>query len=124
MLPYAHMTRTQTQSGSPSKIVGISVIVAALGYFVDIYDLVLFSIVRVPSLRALGITDPAALLDVGAQLLNMQMFGMLLGGVIWGILGDKKGPVVRAVRVDCPLLDCKHCERIRQFGARPTPGCG
>ncbi|PRY14844.1 putative MFS family arabinose efflux permease [Pontibacter ummariensis] len=68
-----------------------SVIVAALGYFVDIYDLVLFSIVRIPSLRDLGIVSPAALLEEGVLLLNMQMAGMLIGGVIWGILGDKKG---------------------------------
>ncbi len=66
------------------------VIVAALGYFVDIYDLVLFSIVRVPSLKALGIGD-ASLIDDGVFLLNMQMIGMLLGGILWGWLGDKKG---------------------------------
>jgi MFS family permease len=69
-----------------------SVIVAALGYFVDIYDLILFSIVRVQSLRAIGL-DGQELLDKGVFLLNMQMAGMLLGGIIWGILGDKKGRV-------------------------------
>ncbi|WP_153000744.1 MFS transporter, partial [Chlorobium limicola] len=68
------------------------VIVAALGYFVDIYDLVLFSIVRVPSLKALGIGD-ASLIDDGVFLLNMQMIGMLLGGILWGWLGDKKGRI-------------------------------
>lgn len=68
-----------------------SVIVAALGYFVDIYDLVLFSIVRIESLRDLGITDQNELLEQGVLLLNMQMAGMLLGGIAWGILGDKKG---------------------------------
>lgn len=68
----------------------IVVIVAALGYFVDIYDLILFSIVRVPSLQAIGI--PAEQLkDSGIYLINMQMIGMLLGGIVWGILGDKKG---------------------------------
>lgn len=66
------------------------VIVAALGYFVDIYDLILFGIVRVPSLKAIGVPDDQ-LLDVGIYLLNMQMIGMLLGGILWGILGDKKG---------------------------------
>ncbi|NTU87138.1 MFS transporter [Chlorobium sp.] len=66
------------------------VIVAALGYFVDIYDLVLFSIVRVPSLKELGI-EGHALIDNGVYLLNMQMIGMLLGGILWGWLGDKKG---------------------------------
>lgn len=68
----------------------IVVIVAALGYFVDIYDLILFSIVRVPSLQGIGI--PAEQLkDSGIYLINMQMIGMLLGGIVWGILGDKKG---------------------------------
>jgi len=68
----------------------IIVIVAALGYFVDIYDLILFSIVRVPSLQAIGIV-PDQIKDSGVFLLNMQMIGMLVGGVVWGILGDKKG---------------------------------
>ncbi len=71
----------------------LGVIVAALGYFVDIYDLVLFSIVRIRCLQAIGITDPQALLDQGALLLNVQMFGMLLGGIGWGILGDRRGRV-------------------------------
>ncbi len=68
------------------------VLVAALGYFVDIYDLVLFSIVRVQSLKSLGLNDQDVL-TVGVKLLNLQMLGMLVGGVIWGILGDKKGRV-------------------------------
>jgi putative MFS transporter len=67
------------------------VIVASLGYFVDIYDLILFSIVRVKSLNDLGITDTAAVTDQGLFLINMQMGGMLLGGILWGILGDKRG---------------------------------
>ncbi len=68
------------------------VIVGALGYFVDIYDLVLFSIVRVPSLKALGL-EGQALMDVGVNLINLQMIGMLVGGILWGILGDKKGRI-------------------------------
>lgn len=71
-------------------VMTIPVIVASLGYFVDIYDLVLFSIVRVPSLKALGLSGQE-LLDKGVLILNMQMAGMLLGGIIWGVLGDKKG---------------------------------
>ncbi len=63
------------------------VIVAALGYFVDIYDLLLFGIVRVPSLKALGLDADIA----GTHILNYQMIGLLLGGILWGILGDKKG---------------------------------
>src|SRR5450631_2460505 len=73
-----------------SRVLGLPVIVAALGYFVDIYDLVLFSIVRVPSLKALGLQGQE-LIDKGVYLLNMQMIGMLIGGVIWGVLGDRKG---------------------------------
>ncbi|NTW52343.1 MAG: MFS transporter [Chlorobiaceae bacterium] len=71
-------------------IFSLPVIVAALGYFVDIYDLVLFSIVRVPSLKAFGL-EGKALIDYGVFLLNMQMIGMLVGGILWGWLGDKKG---------------------------------
>src|SRR5689334_14291163 len=68
------------------------VIVAALGYFVDIYDLILFGIVRRESLMDIGVPENQ-LLDVGIYLINMQMLGMLLGGILWGILGDKKGRV-------------------------------
>lgn len=73
-----------------SKVLSLPVIVAALGYFVDIYDLVLFSIVRKPSLKALGLTDKQIEVQ-GLGLLNIQMIGMLIGGIAWGILGDKKG---------------------------------
>lgn len=65
----------------------LPVIVAALGYFVDIYDLLLFGIVRVPSLQDLGL-DPDT---IGVAILNWQMGGLLLGGILWGILGDKRG---------------------------------
>lgn len=68
------------------------VVIAALGYFVDIYDLILFSIVRVPSLKSLGLTG-SELFDSGIFLLNTQMAGMLVGGLLWGILGDKRGRV-------------------------------
>jgi MFS transporter, putative metabolite:H+ symporter len=71
-------------------IFSLPVIVAALGYFVDIYDLVLFGIVRIPSLKSLGLSGQQ-LTDNGVFLLNMQMAGMLIGGIIWGILGDRKG---------------------------------
>lgn len=66
------------------------VIVAALGYFVDIYDLILFSIVRIPSLKEIGVPDDM-IKNSGIYLLNMQMAGMLVGGIVWGVLGDKKG---------------------------------
>jgi MFS family permease len=64
-------------------------LVAALGYFVDIYDLLLFNVVKKASLASLGIVG----LSYEASLANWQMFGMLLGGIFWGILGDKRGRV-------------------------------
>lgn len=73
-----------------ANILNRTVVVSALGYFVDIYDLLLFGIVRVSSLKSLGVPDSELLSD-GFLLINAQMFGMLIGGIIWGILGDKKG---------------------------------
>ena len=68
------------------------VLVAALGYFVDVFDLVLFSVVRTQSLKDLGVSGDG-LLTEGVKLLNAQMFGMIVGGIIWGVLGDKVGRV-------------------------------
>jgi predicted MFS family arabinose efflux permease len=68
----------------------LAVVVAALGYFVDIYDLILFSMVRLASLKDLGFVG-TALIDKGLVLINVQMLGMLIGGVIFGSLGDKRG---------------------------------
>jgi MFS transporter, putative metabolite:H+ symporter len=73
-----------------SKGITLLVIVAALGYFVDVFDLLLFGMVRISSLRSLGIEE-SLLETVGLRLDNWQMLGMLLGGIFWGILGDKKG---------------------------------
>ncbi len=71
-------------------VLSLPVIVAALGYFVDIYDLLLFTIVREPSLRDLGVGD-AQMLGASTQIINLQMIGLLIGGIIWGMMGDKKG---------------------------------
>ncbi len=71
-------------------LLSATVIVSALGYFVDIYDLLLFGIVRVPSLQALGL-EGQRLLDDGILLLDVQMIGLLLGGILWGVIGDKRG---------------------------------
>jgi len=68
------------------------IIVAALGYFVDIYDLILFNIVKKASLIDIGVL-PENLENTGILLFNMQMTGMLIGGLLWGILGDKKGRI-------------------------------
>ncbi len=72
------------------ELLKLPVIAAAFGYLVDMYDLFLFSVVRVPSLKAMGATGDD-LLQQGVWLLNMQMAGLLIGGIGWGILGDKKG---------------------------------
>jgi MFS transporter, putative metabolite:H+ symporter len=72
------------------RLFSIPVVVAALGYFVDIYDLLLFSIVRIPSLRSMGVAD-VDMLAQGEYLIRAQMIGLLLGGIIWGIMGDKRG---------------------------------
>jgi putative MFS transporter len=71
-------------------ILSVPVIIAALGYFVDIYDLLLFTIVREPSLRALGVADEN-MIAASTKIINWQMIGLLLGGIIWGIMGDKRG---------------------------------
>ena len=80
-----------SSNSTRSGVFTAAVIVAALGYFVDIYDLILFSIVRVDSLNTLGITKAAEVTNQGLFLINMQMGGMLVGGILWGILGDKRG---------------------------------
>lgn len=76
-----------TSENKLKHLLGLPVIVAALGYFVDIYDLLLFGIVRVPSLQSLGLNADEA----GTHIMNYQMTGLLIGGILWGVLGDKKG---------------------------------
>ena len=71
-------------------IFNLAVIVAALGYFVDIYDLLLFTIVKKESILQVGSTDASMLAD-SSRVINWQMIGLLIGGICWGILADKKG---------------------------------
>ena len=71
-------------------LLSLPVFVAALGYFVDVYDLLLFTIVRQPSVMSLGSTA-ATIIEDSAHIINWQMSGLLIGGILWGILGDKKG---------------------------------
>lgn len=78
------------QSKKEVSLFNVAVIVAALGYFVDIYDLLLFTIVREPSLRAIGVGD-AEMIAASTRIINWQMIGLLIGGIIWGVMGDKKG---------------------------------
>ncbi|MHA4845375.1 MFS transporter [Flavitalea antarctica] len=87
------MSLTKAASSEPSPfsyLLKVPVIVAALGYMVDMYDLFLFNIVRVPSLRDLGLTQEE-LFTKGLYILDIQMAGMLIGGILWGVIGDKKG---------------------------------
>ena len=80
------MTRSQKQFG----IFSLPVIVGALGFFVDVYDLLLFSIIRKPSLESLHLS-PEEVLSKGELIISIQMIGLVVGGIIWGIMGDKKG---------------------------------
>jgi MFS family permease len=68
----------------------LAVVVSALGFFVDVYDLLLFGIIRKPSLTDLGLS-PAEVLTQGELIISIQMIGLLVGGILWGIIGDKKG---------------------------------
>ncbi|MEN9684896.1 MAG: hypothetical protein RLZZ28_682 [Bacteroidota bacterium] len=80
------MNTTQKQLG----IFSLPVIVGALGFFVDIYDLLLFSIIRKPSLESL-LLSPEEVLSKGELIISVQMIGLVVGGIIWGIMGDKRG---------------------------------
>ncbi len=89
------MDKTATSPGIfeqlvADKTVAFTILVAAFGYFVDVFDLLLFNILRIPSLKSLGVPE-ADLLSSGVYLLNMQMSGLLLGGFLWGVAGDKFG---------------------------------
>ncbi|MBN8527531.1 MAG: MFS transporter [Planctomycetes bacterium] len=80
------MNETVRPDASWRSILSLTVVIGALGYFVDIYDIVLFTVVRVPSCTALGIAPEQAV-----RLLDWQMAGMLLGGFVWGVMGDRIG---------------------------------
>ncbi len=84
---------TETTSPKLTRNAILLVLVASLGYFVDIYDLVIFSIVRVKSLHDIGVADGDANRLMGVHIINMQMLGLLVGGIFWGILGDKLGRI-------------------------------
>ena len=84
------MLSVTTAQPKISAVLTLPVIVASLGYFVDVYDLLLFNIVRVPSLKDLGLSE-AEISKIGAEIYNWQQAGLLIGGFMWGILGDKLG---------------------------------
>lgn len=81
---------TKNKASNNASLLSIPVLVAALGYFVDIYDLLLFLIVRVQSLKSLGLSEDMISND-GMEIISHQMWGLMIGGVLWGMLGDKKG---------------------------------
>src|ERR1700742_4339946 len=83
---------TASNTAKANRNVIFLVLVASLGYFVDIYDLLIFSIVRKKSLLDIGV-KPADVLATGIHIINTQMFGLLLGGILWGIIGDKLGRI-------------------------------
>ncbi len=87
---------TFTTKEKLKHLLSFPVIIASLGYFVDIYDLLLFGIVRIPSLNELGLDVD----KVGTMIINYQMTGLLLGGIIWGIYGDKKRKTFSVVWFD------------------------
>ncbi|WP_224240381.1 MFS transporter [Hyalangium gracile] len=73
------------------SVLNLTVLVAGLGYFVDLFDITLFGVVRVASLKALGLTDEGEILAKGLLIYNSQMVGMMVGGLLWGILADRRG---------------------------------
>ena len=79
-------------SSKSSSLFQLAVIVSALGFFVDVYDLLLFGIIRKPSLSDLGLS-PAEVLSQGEFIISVQMIGLLAGGILWGIIGDKQGRI-------------------------------
>jgi putative MFS transporter len=83
---------TEISSSKLTRNAVFLVLVASLGYFVDIYDLLVFSIVRKASLHDIGVAD-ADMLSKGQFIINVQMFGLLLGGLLWGVIGDKMGRI-------------------------------
>jgi putative MFS transporter len=84
---------TEAIAAKATKSVIFLVMVASLGYFVDIYDLLLFSIVRVKSLHDIGVVTDADILSKGQFIINVQMAGLLVGGILWGVIGDKLGRI-------------------------------
>lgn len=83
--------KTTSLLGDLRSVLNVTVIVAGLGYFVDLFDITLYGVVRVTSLKDLGLSDPGEILSSGILIYNMQMVGMMLGGLVWGILADRKG---------------------------------
>jgi MFS family permease len=73
------------------SVLNLTVMVAALGYFVDMFDITLYGVVRLASLKDLGLSKPQEILDAGIYIYNMQAIGMMVGGLLWGVIADKRG---------------------------------
>ncbi len=103
-----------------SKILNATVIVTALGYLVDIYDVLIFNVTRVASLTDLGLTG-TALTDKGLLILNMQLLGMMLGGLFFGVMGDKIGRkqclMVSILLYSSTTLLCSFVQNAEQYAA-------
>lgn len=84
------MKNSAQEPVSYRALFSLPVIIAALGYFVDVYDLLVFNIVRVPSLKDLGL-NPEEVSSMGSKIYNWQQAGLLVGGILWGVLADKRG---------------------------------
>jgi putative MFS transporter len=99
--------KIQSTETSIKNAITTTVLVAALGYFVDVYDLVLFLIIGVKSIKGIGIEKN--IIEEFQSLLNIQMIGMLIGGIFWGILGDKKGRLSVLFWFNYPVFAGKYC---------------
>ncbi len=86
------VTHPKFESTTESSTLSKAIAICALGYFIDVYDIQLFAVLRVASLKSIGIA-PEQMASTGASILNAQMFGMIFGAFIWGILGDRLGRV-------------------------------
>ena len=102
------------------NIMSLPVIVASLGYFIDVFDLLLFSAVRTPSLKAIGL-EGDALFDAGVLIINAQMAGLILGGLIFGILADKYGRTrmmfVSILTYSLATLGCAFVQDVPMYAA-------
>jgi putative MFS transporter len=107
-----------SQSSKTYGVFSLPVIVGALGYFVDVYDILLFSMVRSTSLRELGVAE-ADLLSTGVFIINLQLIGLLLGGLVYGVLGDKIGRTkllfASIITYTLATLACAYVQNVEQY---------
>lgn len=73
-----------------TRVLNATVIVTALGYFIDLFDYYVFLVTRQKVLTDFGFSG-SQLMETGLYMVNLQFAGLLVGGVIFGVLGDKIG---------------------------------